>query len=127
MLCVLAVFVLRVFRMFVDGMPGIAEGGSVLGTFVCGIGFEFGAIRGATLFDFLGFLLGEFGFRGGLVFGGVEMRLFLAFFFFGLFVLGKFRFAGDVNSLRFVLFKFGTAGQSIGLGVIGRFLVLRFG
>jgi hypothetical protein len=89
-----------------------------------GVGFEFGAIRGAAFFDFLGFILGEFGFRGGLIFGGVEVCFFLAFFLFGFFVFGQFGFAGGVSFLDFVIFfKFGAADESIGLDVIGGFLV----
>jgi hypothetical protein len=94
---VIAGFMLSVFRMFVNDMFGIAQSGSVFGAFVGGVGFEFGSIRGTMLFDFFGFFFGEFGFRGGLIFGSVEVRLFLAILFFGLFVFGKFCFADEVN------------------------------
>jgi len=99
----------------------------VFGAFVRGVGFEFGAIGGAMFLDFLGFFLGEFGFRGGLVFGGVEVRFFLAVLFFGFFVFGKFGFAGGVNFLSVVLFEFGAANEGIGFGVVGSFLVFCFG
>lgn len=92
-----------------------------------GVGFEFGAVGGAVFLNLLGFFLGEFGFRGGLIFGGVEVRFFLAVFFFGFFVLGKFGFAGGVNFLSVVLFEFGATCQSISFGVIGSFLVFCFG
>jgi|SRR5580658_4160144 hypothetical protein len=105
---VIAVFVLRMFRGFVNDVFGIAKSGGVFGTFVRSIGFEFGAIGGAMFFDFLGFLFGEFRFRGGLIFGGVQVRFFLALFFFGFLVLGKFGFAGDVNFFGVVLFEFGA-------------------
>jgi hypothetical protein len=98
----------------------------VFGAFVRGVGFEFGAVGGAVFLDFLGFFLGEFGFRGGLVFGGVEVRFFLAVLFLGFFVIGKFGFAGGVNFLGVVLFEFAAPGQSVGFGVIGSFLVFCF-
>jgi hypothetical protein len=99
----------------------------VFGAFVRGVGFEFGAIGGAVFLDFLGFFLGEFGFRGGLIFGCVEVRFFLAVFFFGFFVFGKFGFARGVNLLSIVLFKIRAPGQSVGFGVVGGFLVLCLG
>jgi len=74
----------------------------VFGAFVGGVGFEFGAIRGAMLFHFFGFILGEFTLGGGLVFRGVEVSFFLTFFFFRFFVLGKFRFARGVNFFGFL-------------------------
>jgi hypothetical protein len=124
---VVGVFVIRVFCMFVNDVLGIAQSGGVFGAFVRGVGFEFGAIGGAMFLDFLGFFLGEFGFRGGLVFGGVEVRFFLAVLFFGFFVFGKFGFAGGVNFLSVVLFEFGAANEGIGFGVVGSFLVFCFG
>lgn len=120
------VFVFDVFALgvFVYDVLGITEGGSVFGAFVRGVGCEFGAIGGAMLFDFFGFSFGEFGFRGNLIFGGVEMGFFLAFFLFGFFVVREFGFAGGVNFLDFVIFfKFGAADEGIGLDVIGGFLV----
>jgi hypothetical protein len=115
---------MRVFRESVHGVFGITESGSVFSAFVRGVRFEFGAIRGAVLFDFLGFSLGEFCLRGSLIFGGIEVRFFLAFFFLGFFVLRKFGFASGVNFLGFVIFfKFGAAYEGIGLDVIGGFLV----
>jgi hypothetical protein len=98
----------------------------VFRAFVRGVGFEFSAIRRAVLFDFLGFILGEFGFRGGLIFGGVEVRFFLAFFLFGFF-FREFGFASGVDSLGFVLIEFGATGEGIDFGVIGRFFVLSLG
>jgi hypothetical protein len=113
-----------VFRVVVHDVNGIAEGSGVFGAFVGGVGFELGAIRGAMLFDFLGFSLGELGLRGSLIFGGIQVRVFLALFFLGFFVLRKFGFASGVNFLDFVIFfKFGAADESIGLDVIGGFLV----
>lgn len=91
-----------------------------------GVGFEFGAIRGAMLFDFLGFRFGEFGLSGSLVFGSVQVRFFLAFFFF-LFFFGEFGLASRANFLWFVLFEFGATGEGIHLGVIGSFFVFCFG
>jgi hypothetical protein len=123
------VFVLGmlVFSVFVRHMFGITEGSGVFGAFVRGIGFEFSAIRGAMLFDFFGFILGEFGFGSDLIFGGIQVRVLLAFFFFGFFVLGKFGFTGDVNFLGFVLFEFGATDKSIGFSLIRSFLVFCFG
>jgi len=105
---VLDMFVFRVFSMLVHDMVGMTESGSVFGAFVSGVRLEFGAIRGAVLFDFFGFSLGKFGFRGDLVFGGIQVGFFLAFFFFGFF-FGEFSFASRVNFLNFVLFEIGTA------------------
>ena len=121
------VFVLGVcvFSVFVHDVIGITKSGGVFGAFVRGVGFEFGAIRGAMLFDFLGFRLGEFGLGGSLVFGGVQVGFFLAFFFF-LFFFREFGCAGRVNFLCFVLFEIGATGEGIHLGVIGSFLVLGF-
>lgn len=91
-----------------------------------GVGFEFSAIRGAMLFNFLGFRFGEFGLGGGLVFDSVEMSFFLAFFFLGFF-FGEFGLASGVNFLWFVFFEIGATSESINLGVIGSFFVLGFG
>jgi hypothetical protein len=124
---VFAVFVLSVFRMFVHDVLGVTQSGGVFGAFVRGVGFEFGTICGAMFLNFLGFFLGEFGFRGGLIFGGVKVRFFLAVFFFGFFVFGEFSFAGSVNFLSVVLFEICAPGQSVGLGVVGGFLVFCFG
>jgi len=77
-----------------------------------------------VLFDFLGFILGEFALRGSLIFGGVQVRFFLAFVFLCFFILGKFGFASGVNFLDFVIFfEFGATDKGIGLDVIGGFLV----
>src|SRR5580704_10342267 len=124
---VIAGFMLSVFRMFVNDMFGIAQSGSVFGAFVGGVGFEFGSIRGTMLFDFFGFFFGEFGFRGGLIFGSVEVRLFLAILFFGLFVFGKFCFADEVNPFGLVFFKFGATDERIGFRFIGSLLMFGFG
>jgi hypothetical protein len=126
-LLVFALFAPGVFGMFVLDVLGIAQSGGVFGAFVRGVGFEFGPIGGAMLLDLLGFFLGEFGFRGGLVFGGVEVRFFLAVFFFGFFLIAKFGFSGDVNFLRVVFVEIGAASEGIGFGVIGSFLVFCFG
>jgi hypothetical protein len=99
----------------------------VFGAFVSGVGFEFRPIRGAMLFYFFGFILGEFGFGGGLIFRCVEMSFFLAFFFFFFFVLGKFGFASGVDYFGFLFLEFGAAGEGIGFGVIGGFFVFCFG
>jgi hypothetical protein len=115
---------MSVFRESVHGVLGITESGGVFGAFVRGVGCEFGAVGGAMLFDFFGFILGEFGLRGSLIFGGVEVRFFLALFFLGFFVLRQFSFASGVNFLGFVIFfKFGAAYEGIGLDVIGGFLM----
>lgn len=90
-----------------------------------GVGFEFSAIRGAVLFHFLGFRFGEFGLGGSLVFGGVQVRFFLAFFFVGFF-FREFSCASGVNFLWFVLFKIGATSEGIHLGVIGSFFVFGF-
>src|SRR5580704_7584092 len=79
------------------------------------------------LFHFFGFILGEFTLGGGLIFRSVEVGFFLAFLFFGLFVLGKFGFARGVNFFGFLFLKFGATGEGIGFGVIGGFLVFCFG
>jgi hypothetical protein len=125
-----------VFDMFVLGVSvfsvldhyvfGITKSCGVFGAFVRSVGFEFGAIRGAMFFDFLGFSLGELGLGGSLVFGGVQVRFFLAFLFFGFFV-GEFCCASGVNFLGFVLFEVGATGEGIHLGVIGSFFVLGLG
>lgn len=99
----------------------------MFGAFVGGVGFEFSAIRGAMLFHFLGFVLGEFRLGGSLILRGVEMSFFLAFLFFRFFVLGKFGFARGVNFFGFLFLKFGATGEGIGFGVIGGFLVFCFG
>ena len=118
------VFGLLAFSVVMHGVLGMTEGCGVFGTFVCGVGFEFGAIGGPVLFDFLGFILGEFALRGSLIFGGVLVCFFLAFVFLGFFVLGKFGFASGVNFLDFVIFfEFGATDKGIGLDVIGGFLV----
>jgi hypothetical protein len=98
----------------------------VFGAFVGGVGFEFGAIRGAMLFHFFGFILGEFRLGGGLIFRGVEMSFFLTFFFFRFFVLGKFRFARGVDFFGFVFLEFGATSEGIDFGVIGSFFVFCF-
>jgi len=124
--CVFGVLMLGmlVLGVFVHHVLGIAESGSVFGAFMRSVRFEFGAIRGAVLFDFLGFSLGELGLRGSLIFGGVQVRFFLAFFFLRFFVLQKFGFTSGVNFLDFVIFfEFGAADEGIGLDVIGGFLV----
>ena len=121
---VLFVFDVLVLGMVVRDM--LAESGSVFGTFVCGVGFEFGAIRRAVLFDFLGFVFGEFGFGSRLIFGGVEMRVFLAIFFFGFF-LREFSIEGGLNIFHFVFVEIGTTGESVGFRVVGGFFVFRFG
>jgi hypothetical protein len=123
---VLDMFVFRVFGMFVHDMLGITKGGSVFGAFVSGVSLEFGAIRGAVLFDFFGFSLGEFGLRSSLVFSRVQVRFFLAFFFVGFF-FREFRFASCVNFFGFVLFEIGATGEGIDLSVIGSFFVFCFG
>jgi len=107
-------------------MLGITEGGSVFGAFVRGVGCEFGAIGGAMLFDFFGFILGEFGIRGGLIFRSVEVGFFLALLFFGIFVVREFGFSGSVNFLGFVV-EFGAADEGIGFGEIGSLFVFCFG
>jgi hypothetical protein len=118
------VCVFGVLMLGVHDVLGIAESGSVFGAFMRGVGFKFSAIRCAVLFDFLGFGFGEFGFRGGLIFGGVEVCFFLAFFLFGFFVFGQFGFASSVDFLDFVIFfEFDAADEGIGLDVIGGFLV----
>jgi hypothetical protein len=108
-------------------MLGITEGGSVFGAFVRGVGCEFGAVGGAMLFDFFGFILGEFGFRGSLIFRGVEVGFFLALLFFGIFVVREFGFYGSVNFLGFVVVEFGAAYEGIDFGVIGGLFVFCFG
>jgi hypothetical protein len=124
----LGVFVLGmlVFSMFVHNMLGITKSGSVFGAFMRGVGFEFGAIRRAMLFDFLGFIFGKFGLRGSLVFGGVQVRFFLAFFLLGFF-FREFGFASGVNFFGLVLFEFGATREGIDFGVVGSFFVLGLG
>jgi hypothetical protein len=97
----------------------------VFGAFVRGVCFEFGTICRAVLFDFGGLFFRELGLRGSLIFRCVELSFFLAFFLFGLF-LGEFSFADSVNLSGFVVVEFSAAGESVGLGVVGSFLVLCF-
>jgi hypothetical protein len=104
----------------------ITERGGVFGTFMRGVRFEFSAIGGAVLFDFLGFIFGELGFRGSLIFRCVLLRFVPPFFLFGFFFLRKFCFGSGVNFLYFVLFELGATGKSIGVGVCGSFLVFCF-
>jgi hypothetical protein len=120
------VFDMLMCAVFGHDMLWITEGGSVFGAFVGGVGCEFGAIGGAMLFDFFGFLFGEFGVRGGLIFRSVEVGFFLALLFFGIFVVREFGFSGGVNFLGFVV-EFGAADEGIGFGVIGSLFVFCFG
>jgi hypothetical protein len=120
------VFDMLMCGVFGHDMLGVTEGGSVFGAFVCGVSCEFGAIGGAMLFDFFGFILGEFGVRGGLIFRSVEVGFFLTLLFFGIFVVREFGFSGGVNFLRFVV-EFGAADQGVGFGVIGSLFVFCFG
>lgn len=106
-----------VFRGFVPDVLGITEGSGVLGAFVSGVGLEFGAIRGAMLFDFLGVILGEFGLGGRLIFGGIQVSFFLAFLLLG-FLIRQFGFRGGVNFLDFVLFEFSPTDEGIRIGLI---------
>src|SRR5277367_588349 len=129
----LAVFVMLLLVLFgfcvvVHDMHGITEGGSVFRAFVRGVGFEFSAIHGTVMFDFLRFLFGKLGFGGGLIFGGVEMSFFLALFLFGFF-FGEFGLGSGVNffDFFFVVVEFGATCESIDLRVIGSFFVFRFG
>jgi len=114
------------FGMIEHGVLRITEGGGLFGAFMRGVGFEFSTIGSAMLFDFLGFILGEFGFRGSLIFRCVLSFFVLSFFLFGFFFLREFCFSSGVNFLRFVLFEFGATGEGIGLGVVGSFLVFCF-
>jgi hypothetical protein len=120
-------FALFVFGVFVRDEAGITEGRGVFGAFVRGVGFELSAIGCAVLFDFFRFLLGEFGFGGSLVFGGVLVRRFLSLFFLGFFLLREFGFTGGVNFLGFVFFELGATSERIARGVVGSFLMLCFG
>jgi hypothetical protein len=112
--------------VFGHGMLGITEGGSVFGAFVCGVGCEFGAIGGAMLFDFFRFILGELGFRGGLIIRSVKVGFFLALLFFGFFVVREFGFSGGVNFLGIIV-EFSAADEGIGFGVSGSLFVFCFG
>jgi hypothetical protein len=111
----LAVFVMLLlvvfgFCMVVHDVRGITKSGGVFGAFVCGIGFEFRAIHGTVMFDFLRFLFGKLGFGGSLIFGGVEMRFFLALFLFGFF-FGEFGLGRGVNFFDFFfVVEFGATG-----------------
>jgi hypothetical protein len=106
--------------MFVHDMLGIAESGSVFGAFVCGIGCEFSAVGGPMLFDFFGFLLGEFGFRGGLIVGSVEPYFILPFFLFSFFAFG-------VNFFGVVIFlKICAAAESVSVDVLRSFFMFCF-
>lgn len=122
---VVFVFSVFVFRVLVGDVFGITESGGVFCAFVGGVGFEFGAIRGAMLFHFFGFILGEFRLGGSLIFGGVEVSFFLAVLFFR-FLFRKFGLGRGVNFFRFVLFELGAAGKGIGFGVVGGFFVFCF-
>jgi hypothetical protein len=124
--CGMFVFDRFMCGVFGHDMLGITEGGSVFGAFVRGVGCEFGAIGGAMLFDFFGFILGEFGFRGGLIFRSVEVGFFLALLFFGVFIVRQLGFSGGVNFLGFVV-EFGAADEGIGFGVSGSLFVFCFG
>jgi hypothetical protein len=120
------------FAMFKHGvfghdMLGLTEGGSVFRAFMCGVGCEFGAVGGAMRFDFCGFILGEFGFRGCLIFRSVEVGFFFSLLFFGIFVVREFGFSGGVNFLGFVVVEFGAADEGIDFGVIGSLFVFCLG
>lgn len=115
--------------MFENNGLGITESDSVLGAFVGGVGFKFGAIGGAASLDFGGLFLGKFGLGSGLIFRGVEFGFLLALFFFGFFflLLGEIGFGGGANFLGFFFVEFGATCESIGFGVIGGFLVFCLG
>jgi len=68
------------FGVFLFGDVWPTDGGGVFGTFVRGVGFHLRAVGGAALFDLLGFLFGEFGFCGGLIFFRISLFGFLGFF-----------------------------------------------
>jgi len=123
--CGMFVFYMFMCGVFGHGVLGITEGGSVFRAFVRSVGCEFGAIGGAMLFDFFGFILGELAFRGGLIFRSVEVGFFLALLFFGIFVVREFGFSG-VNFLGLVV-EFGTADEGIDFGVLGSLFVFCFG
>lgn len=108
------------FGVFEHDVFGVTEGDDVLGAFVGGVSFEFGAIGGTACFDFGGFFFGEFRLGSGLIFRGVEFGFLLPLFFFGFFFLffGEFGFSGGANFLGLVFFEFGAAGESIGFGVL---------
>ena len=124
--CGMFVFDKFMCGVFGHDMLGVIEGGSMFGAFVRGVGCEFGAISGAMLLDFFGFIFGEFGFRGGLIFRSVEMGFFLALLFFAIVVVPEFGFSGGVNFLWFVV-EFGAADQGVGFGVLGSLFVFCFG
>lgn len=109
----------------------------MLGAFVSGVGCKFGAIGGTARFDVRCFFLGEFGLRGSLIFGSIELRffltlLFLLFLVLSLFLLGFFLFGeiglgSGVTLFGFLFFiEFGAADECICFSVIGSFLVLGF-
>ena len=97
----------------------------MFGAFVGGVGFEFSSIRGAVLFHFFGFILGEFTLGGSLIFRGVEVGFLLAFLFLGFF--GEICLRSGVNLFGLVFLEFGATGEGIGFGVIGGFFVFCFG
>lgn len=123
-------FGMFVFDVLGHNMLGITESSGVFGAFMRGVCFEFSAIGGAMLFDFLGFLLGELGFRGRLIFCSVEVRFLLSFFFVGRlfgFFFREFSFRCGANFRWLVLFEFGASREGVCMGVIRSFLVFCFG
>jgi hypothetical protein len=89
------------FAMLVRCVMVFAESGSVFGAFLRGVGFKIGAAFSAPCFDFSRILRGEFGDWFGMRF----FRLALFFLFVD---------------------EFGAAGQRVGFGNVGGFLMLGF-
>ena len=92
----------------------------VLGAFVRGISFRFGAIGGATFFDLKGFVVGKLGnFDGMRLFGFVFHLVFFNFFdFLDFFLFFKNCVTSDSGDLRdladVLLLGFDKAGRECG-------------
>lgn len=111
--------------MFAHRVLRITESGGVFGTFMRGVGFEFGAIGGAVRFDFRSFFFGKLGLRGSLLFRSVQPFVLLTLFLLGFF-FREFGSRVGVNFLYFVLFEFGATGEGVSVSEVGSFLVFCF-
>jgi hypothetical protein len=106
-----------------------AQSGMVLGAFMSGVGFGFGATGGAAFFDFGGFFLGElrnFHGNGFFDFGFGSVLFFFAFFsvLFDFFRVGGLELFGFFR--LFVFFKKSATGNGVDSCVFLGFFLLGF-
>jgi hypothetical protein len=103
-------FMVRGFGVFVFME---AESGMVLGAFVSGVGFGFGAAGGAAFFDFGGFFFGKLGDFHGFFDFDFRFRFGSVLFFFGFLFFNflRVRFFGFFR--LFVFFKNSAASNCV--------------